>query len=133
MCLPSRWSRCPDEQHAARRAARAPLAQIACGSSAVAVRSSTAANARLLCVNDDDAAQRRKVVLDGLREVERRFREERARHSAAIAPIREELWRLVEQGDTLGLSITSMAKEIKVSRGRLKRMIQRLGSPSRGG
>jgi len=84
-------------------------------------------------VNNDEAAQQRKVVLDGLREVERRFREERARHSAAIAPIREELWRLVEQGDTLGLSLTSMAKEIKVSRGRLKRMIQRLGSPSRGG
>ena len=82
-------------------------------------------------MNDDDVAQQRKVVLDGLREVELRFREERARHSAAVAPIREELWRLVEQGDALGLSITSMAKEIKVSRGRLKRMIQRLGSPLR--
>lgn len=102
------------------------------GSSAVAARSSTAANARLLYVNDDDATKQRTVVLDGLRAVERRFREERARHSAAIAPIREELWRLVEQGDALGLSITSMAKEIKVSRGRLKRMIQRLGSPSNG-
>lgn len=90
------------------------------------MHSSTAANARLLYVNDDNVSQQRKVVLDGLREVERRFSEERSRHSAAIAPIREELWRLVERGDTLGLSITSMAKEIKVSRGRLKRMIQRL-------
>jgi hypothetical protein len=92
-----------------------------------------AADARILCVNDDDVAQQRKVVLNGLREVERRFSEERARHSATIAPIREELWRLVERGDTLGLSITSMAKEIKVSRGRLKRMIQTLRLPSRGG
>ena len=34
-------------------------------------------------MNDDDVAQQRKVVLNGLREVERRFSEESARHSAA--------------------------------------------------
>ena len=116
-----------------RAATRAPLAQDRLGCFGCCGAQFHGCECKTLCVNNDEAAQQRKVVLDGLREVERRFREERARHSAAIAPIREELWRLVEQGDTLGLSLTSMAKEIKVSRGRLKRMIQRLGSPSRGG
>ncbi len=66
------------------------------------------------------AESERADVLRQIEALERRFREEGERHNAKLGEMRDELHRLMERGDALGVSITSMAKAMSVSRGRLK-------------
>ena len=73
------------------------------------------------------AMDERRAVLRDLEAVEARFRAERGRHREATAKIRTDLHTVVKRGEAAGVSITSMAKAMKISRGRLKRLLDTLG------
>ncbi len=73
-----------------------------------------------------DREDRRAEILRGIESVESKFRAERERHAGITATLRAELHTLVQEGDEAGVSLTSMAKAMKISRGRLKRMIEQL-------
>lgn len=74
-------------------------------------------------MDDDD---RRAEILRGIEAVEGKFRVERERHAGVTATLRAELHALVQEGDKAGVSLSSMAKAMNISRGRLKRMIEQL-------
>jgi hypothetical protein len=69
---------------------------------------------------------KRSAIIHGLEALERRFREEQDRNAAALAEMQNELHELAKRGADLGISVTAMSKAMKVSRGRLKRMIESL-------
>jgi predicted DNA-binding protein (UPF0251 family) len=73
-----------------------------------------------------EATTRRRDVFERIEAIEQRFREERERHVTAQAAIRADLHEVMREGDELGLSLTSMAKALKISRGRLKRLLATL-------
>ncbi len=66
------------------------------------------------------------AVLRQIEALEGRFRSEQERHAANLAEMRNELNQLVQRGDDLGISVTAMSKAMKISRGRLNRMLQEL-------
>ena len=68
----------------------------------------------------------REAILRALEALESRFRDEHARHVSATAEMRAELHEIVKRGDSLGVSASSMAKAMKISRGRLTRMLKAL-------
>jgi hypothetical protein len=68
----------------------------------------------------------RDAILRDIEALEGRFRFELDRHNANLAAMRGELHRIVERGDQLGVSVTAMAKAMKISRGRLTRMLDQL-------
>jgi DNA-directed RNA polymerase specialized sigma24 family protein len=72
-------------------------------------------------MNDEQQA-----VVAAIDEVERRFRDEHARHSKAMAELRNELEALVLRASELGVSVTALSKTLGASRGRVNRMLERL-------
>jgi len=58
--------------------------------------------------------------------LERRYREENERHRTATAEMRAELHALLQRGETAGISVSSIAKALSISRGRLNRMLDDL-------
>jgi hypothetical protein len=68
----------------------------------------------------------REEVIGRIEAVEARFREEEQRHRSAIAAMRYDLHTAVTQGEEAGISVASMAKALKISRSRLKRMMESL-------
>jgi hypothetical protein len=70
--------------------------------------------------------EEQQAVVAAIDDVERRFREEHARHSTAQAELRAELEPLVVRASELGVSVTALSKALSASRGRINQMLKRL-------